>query len=174
MAPMESVARELGLLIRGVKSLHQAAVAAAGVRVEQPALAVLTVLDADAPLRPSALAEVLHLDLSSISRQVAAVEREGWVSRSRDPLDSRAALLELTPAGRDVLARVRAGRVSELSSRLPGWTSDDLAAFAEQLRRFRHDLSTGPHTAPTDDLGDDRRTATSPLDTIPALAGQES
>ena len=162
MTPVESVARELGLLVRSIKALHTDAVAGAGVRVELPALSVLHALDTSPAVRPSVLADQLNLDLSSISRQVAALEREGWVSRSRDPADSRAALLELTPAGRDVLARVRAGRVAQLSARLPGWTADELADFAAQLHRFRTDLAAPGTTTRT------------PTTRTPALAGQES
>lgn len=168
MAPMESVARELGHLLRSLKGLHQASVDEAGLRVEIPALAVLTTLAEAPPMRPSAVAETLHLDLSSISRQVAALERDGWVSRRRDPGDSRAALLELTTAGRDGLARIRAGRVARLSALLPDWSDAELADFAAQLHRFRTDLArTGvlDLTATAPDRAPDRD---------PALAGQES
>ncbi|HEU0102360.1 MAG TPA: MarR family transcriptional regulator [Mycobacteriales bacterium] len=174
MSAMETVAQEIGLILRTVKGLHQAAVTAAGVRVEQPALQVLGALDATSPLRPSALADALHLDLSSVSRQVAALERDGWVSRRRDPGDSRAALLELTPLGRDVLARVRAGRVALLTTLLPDWSDEELADFAAQLHRFRTDLTrrsidltSTPTTSPT--VNDDGTT-----DRTPALAGQEN
>lgn len=171
MTPMESVARELGLLIRNLKGLHTAAVTAAGLRVELPALTVLHALDAAPAQRPSALAEQLQLDLSSISRQVAALEREGWVSRSRDPGDSRAALLDLTADGRDVLDRVRRHRVAELSALLPAWSADELAAFAAQLHRFRTDLAGAQNAKTT-------TTATAPSSTAPtrtpALAGQET
>ena len=108
MTPMDDVARELGLLLRSLKGLHVPLVVDGGARVEMPAAAVLATLDDRGRLRLSTLAELLHLDLSSVSRQVATLVEEGWVSRERDPADSRAWLLELTATGRDVLARVRA------------------------------------------------------------------
>lgn len=179
MTPMDDVARELGQLFRSLKGLHHAVLVDVGVRVEMPAAAILSTLADRGTLRPSALAELLHLDLSSVSRQVAALEREGWVGRERDPADSRAALLDLTPAGLDVLARVRAGRVAQLQALLPDWSDSDLAAFADSLHRFRTDLtaaaaSTAVTTSPSATAATSATAITSPSDRIPALAGQES
>ena len=157
MTEIDDVARELVLLFRGLKGLHREVLADAGLRLEMPATAVLTCLDERGSQRLSTVADVLHLDLSSVSRQVSALEREGWVARERDPADSRAVLLDLTDAGRAVLARVRDARVAHLAARLPGWSPAELRAFSDSLARFRTDL-TQPPTA--------HRT--------PALAGQET
>ncbi len=156
MAPMEHVARELGMLLRALKGLHHTAPTGGAPRVELAAAAVLSSLDDGGRMRPSALADALHLDLSSVSRQVAALEREGWIAREPDPSDSRAALLELTPLGLESLRRSRAGRVEQLLGLLPDWSDEDLAAFASSVHRFRTGLTT--------------RTP----DRTPALAGQES
>jgi len=183
MTPMDDVARELGLLLRSLKGLHVPLVVDGGARVEMPAAAVLATLDDRGRLRLSTLAELLHLDLSSVSRQVATLVEEGWVSRERDPADSRAWLLELTATGRDVLARVRAGRVHRLRELLPDWSDGELEAFAGVLHRFRTDLTGGDQprgdlagscadTAPPASLV---TAARSPQpDRTPALAGQES
>jgi DNA-binding MarR family transcriptional regulator len=164
---MEDVSRELGLLFRSLKGMHAAVLAEAGLRVELPAAAVLLTLQERGQVRLSAVAETLAVDLSSVSRQVAALERDGWVSRRRDPDDSRAVLLELTPAGRDVLARLRAARAAHLRRLLPDWTEADLAGFASSLHRFRTDLTTpAPDRTPVH--------ADPALDPTPVLAGQES
>ena len=124
MAPVESVARELGLLVRGLKGLHTDSVrerrrSARRARRARAARHASTSAAADAA---SSLAAALHLDLSSVSRQVAALEREGWVLREPDPADSRAALLELTPPAATPCARVRTARVDAPARRLPDWT----------------------------------------------------
>ena len=190
MAEIDAVARELVLLFRSLKGLHRAALAEAGVRLEMPATAVLVALEERDQQRASALAEALHLDLSSVSRQVAALEREGWVRRERDPADSRAALLDLTAAGRDVLRTVRAARLAHLAERLPDWTAEELQHFADQLRRFRTDLAAtpedpaatpaGPPAAPDGVASTPDRTPTPANgaypdpDLSPALAGRKS
>ena len=153
MSQVDEVARELVLLFRSLKALHREVLADVGMRLEMPATAVLTCLAERGSQRLSTVADVLDLDLSSVSRQVTALEREGWVARERDPADSRAVLLDLTPAGREVLARVRAARVEHLAARLPGWSDEELRGFSAQLARFRTDLARpvehpDPHSTP--------------------------
>ena len=174
MTPMERVSREFGLLFRSLKGLHAAVVAEAGVKAEMAATAVLMTLEDRGQVRPSAVAEALALDLSSVSRQVAGLERDGWVTRRRDPADSRAALLELTPEGRDVLSRVRAARVAHLRRLLPDWTDDELADFASSLHRFRTDLVRAQAAAPDATASAGPAPARTPTGPTPALAGQES
>lgn len=175
----EDVARELVLLVRALKSLHGAVVAESGVRVELAAAGVLATLAERGRMRLSPLAEALHVDLSSVSRQVAGLEREGWVERERDPADSRAVLLHLTEAGRDVLDRVRAARLARLDAALPGWSAADLEQFAAQLARFRTDLTgdltdgltspaTAPPAAPAVPAAPDQPAH---VDRVPALSG---
>ena len=183
MAEIDDVARELVLLFRSLKGMHRTAVADAGLRLEMPAFAVLAALDERGQQRASTLAEALHVDLSSVSRQVSALEREGWVQRRRDPADSRAALLDLTESGRTALQEVRAARIAHLGRQLPSWTAPELQAFAQQLHRFRLDVSARPDPAPacpTDPAARTRTRTTAPPashrenDHDPALAGKES
>ena len=141
---LDEVARELGALLRQIKSLHSEITTVAEIRLEMPALAVLVTLDTDGPQRPSGIADVLALDLSTISRQLSALERDGRVERQRDPVDQRAQIVDLTPAGRDLLALVRATRVARLAARLPHWSKDELESFAALLARFTADISQ-PH-----------------------------
>ena len=144
-AALEDVARELGAMIRKIKGLHTEVTTVAGVRLELPALAVLVALDADGPQRPSVLAETLMLDLSTVSRQLAALERDGRVLRQRDPQDNRAQLIELSPAGQDLLAVIRATRIERLAARLPHWSEAELASFSALLSRFTADISAPHH-----------------------------
>ncbi len=141
---LEDVARELGALLRRLKGLHAEVTAVADVRLEMPAFAVLMTLELEGAQRPSSLADTLDLDLSTVSRQLSALEREGRVLRQRDADDHRAQIVELSPAGRDVLSLIRRTRVERLSARLPDWSEDELAAFAGQLARFTADISQ-PH-----------------------------
>ena len=146
VAEIDAVARELVLLLRSLKGMHRTVLADAGLRLEMPASAVLATLQEHGPQRVSALAEALHVDLSSASRQVTALERDGLVGRTRDPDDSRAALVDLTADGRQALADLRAARLAHLAQRLPGWSDQELRHFAALLHRFRTDL-TAPDPA---------------------------
>lgn len=138
---VETLARQLGMLVRRVRDLHSTVVSGLGLRVELAGVAVLSLLAERGPSRPSALAEALHVDLSTTSRQLSALEREGWLVRERDPDDQRAQLVDLSPTGAEVLQRVRAASVEHLARLLPDWSAADLDAFAAHLARFTDDIS---------------------------------
>ena len=63
-----------------------------------------------APLRVSALAEVLHSDVSTVSRQVSTLVDLGFVERGPDPHDGRAQALSLTAEGSRLLTAIREDR----------------------------------------------------------------
>lgn len=60
------------------------------------------------PATLNELAAALHLDKSTVSRVVDALERKGYVTRGRHPADGRAVLVETTSAGGGLLARIEA------------------------------------------------------------------
>jgi DNA-binding MarR family transcriptional regulator len=86
--------------------------------------------------RATDLAEFYALDKSTVSRQVAVLEREGLMERRQDTADQRVQVLQLTDAGRRVLARVTDRRREALRERLTGWSEEDLARFASYLERY--------------------------------------
>jgi DNA-binding MarR family transcriptional regulator len=144
---LDDVARELVEVVRTLKALHVEATRDAGLRLEMPATALLAHVERVGRARVSALADETHLDLSTVSRQVSALERAGLLERSRDPEDSRASLVELSEAGRGVLASVRRARTEAMARRLPGWSEADLARLAGLLSRFTSDLRAGASLA---------------------------
>jgi DNA-binding MarR family transcriptional regulator len=147
VTPTETVAAELVSLVRGLRELHGAVTAASAHPIDPSGAAVLARLDELGPSRLSTLAGALCLDISTVSRQVPALERHGWVARERDPEDHRAQLLELTADGRAVLTGVRRARSEVLRRLLPGWTDGELTAFADQLTRFNTDVTTNRSAA---------------------------
>src|SRR3954468_20354541 len=141
MSSIETVSRELVLLVRGMRELHGAISSASTHPVDPSGAMVLARLEELGPVRLSTLAQVLCLDISTVSRQVPVLERHGWVERQRDPEDNRAQLLDLTDAGRHVLDDVRRSRVEVLRRLLPDWSEAELKVFARQLHRFNDDVT---------------------------------
>ncbi|MFE2530856.1 MarR family winged helix-turn-helix transcriptional regulator [Streptomyces sp. NPDC059371] len=86
--------------------------------------------------RATDLAAHYALDKSTVSRQVAALERAGLVERRMDPDDHRVQLLYLTAAGTEILSQVTHSRRSAFRERLAGWPDEDLARFAAYLLRY--------------------------------------
>ncbi|MGW3911734.1 MarR family winged helix-turn-helix transcriptional regulator [Streptomyces sp. NPDC005070] len=101
--------------------------------------------------RATDLAAHYALDKSTVSRQVAALERAGLVERRMDPEDHRVQLLYLTAAGTEILSQVTHSRRSAFRERLAGWPDEDLSRFAAYLLRYNatataHDTGASPAT----------------------------
>ncbi|GAA1911884.1 MarR family winged helix-turn-helix transcriptional regulator [Streptantibioticus ferralitis] len=86
--------------------------------------------------RATDLAAHYLLDKSTVSRQVAALEKLGFVERRPDPDDQRVQVLHPTPLGYETLASVAASRRAVFRERLADWSEEDLSRFAEYLERY--------------------------------------
>ncbi|MFI6439193.1 MarR family winged helix-turn-helix transcriptional regulator [Streptomyces sp. NPDC050759] len=86
--------------------------------------------------RATDLAAHYALDKSTVSRQVAALERAGLVERRQDPEDHRVLVLHLTEAGRHILSQVTVSRRAAVGERLADWSQEDLERFAGYLVRY--------------------------------------
>ncbi|WP_077800771.1 MarR family winged helix-turn-helix transcriptional regulator [Streptomyces sp. JHA26] len=94
--------------------------------------------------RATDLATHYALDKSTVSRQVAALERAGLVERRVDPDDQRVQVLHLTDAGRRILAQVTESRRAAFRERLAHWPEEDLVRFAAYLERYNAWRGAGP------------------------------
>lgn len=104
-----------------------------GDRVEKATLVLLGQIARQEPVRLSTLACELAVELSTVSRKAAELEREGLVERSGDETDKRAHVLALTEAGRSLLERARAARRELLQELTAGWTAEERQIFARLL-----------------------------------------
>ncbi|MFI6464000.1 MarR family winged helix-turn-helix transcriptional regulator [Streptomyces sp. NPDC050538] len=86
--------------------------------------------------RATDLAAHYALDKSTVSRQVAALERADLIERRLDPEDHRVQVLHLTDAGRRILAQVTENRQAAFRERLADWPEEDLTRFAGYLERY--------------------------------------
>ena len=98
LVSVESIEQELTLLVRRAQKVHLRGGPTEQV-VERAAYGILAWLHDTGPLRSSELAAHFHLDASTISRQVAALEQAGLVTREPDADDRRALRLRLTEHG---------------------------------------------------------------------------
>src|ERR671930_1011502 len=80
--------------------------------------AALATIDRHGPLTPSELADRERVRRPTATRVIAFLEEAGLVARTRDPADGRSYLVALSPAGRELLARVRTRKDAYLSRRL--------------------------------------------------------
>jgi DNA-binding MarR family transcriptional regulator len=131
---------EFSSLVRGLKDLNTHALEDTGVRCELAGAHVLGRLELLGPVRLTDLAHALGLDPSSVSRQVSALERAGWVAREKDPTDLRAQRLHLTEAGNELIAGIRRSRAAALEQLTPEWSAGDIDDLTDRLARLNHDL----------------------------------
>jgi DNA-binding MarR family transcriptional regulator len=139
-APVTEVADNFVALMRSFARTKARFMAAAEHNVEWSAQIILRQLANEGPMRASSLAECLHSDPSTVSRQVAALVKEGLVERRADPEDGRASILALTPKADSVIAKHEQLRVQHFAGMLSEWNDRDLRRFADLLRRFTHDF----------------------------------
>lgn len=104
---------------------------------------VLDLLRSRDGCRGTDLAEHFMLDKSTISRQVAALDRLGLIERSIDPDDQRGQIIRPSEAGLRLLDSMQERRRTAFRERLQSWSDEDLAAFADYLHRFN-----APDTTP--------------------------
>ncbi|MGQ0573215.1 MAG: MarR family winged helix-turn-helix transcriptional regulator [Pseudonocardia sp.] len=140
LATADAVSGQLIRLVRLLDRAHAQYQAECPDAVERATYHLLVHLVSDGPHRASALAEAVHSDPSTVSRQVAHLVKLGFVERAADPADGRATLLVATPEGRRVFAENRRLRIERVAQMLAGWTPAEREIFADLLARFATDF----------------------------------
>ena len=108
--------------------------------IEQAAYFLLAVLVTEGPQRTTALAETVHSDTSTVSRQVGALVRHGLVERQADPADGRACLLAPTDEGLRVFEENRKQRSQWLADVLKDWSEEDRQTLTRLFGRLNTDI----------------------------------
>ena len=107
--------------------------------VDATAYPVLFNLAAE-PRRVSVLAECVHSDVSTVSRQVSTLEGHGLVDKVSDPDDGRAQVVRLSGEGQTLLAGIQQPRTEWFRELMADWTAEEASDFAGHLERFGADL----------------------------------
>ncbi|TDV53577.1 MarR family winged helix-turn-helix transcriptional regulator [Actinophytocola oryzae] len=125
---LAAISRELTLISR-----HQLVTAARGV-LERSAYLILNRIDVTGPMTARELADALQLEISTVTRQVAAMLREDVVERIPDPAGGLARRLRITPTGATRLATDRERYRTGLAKLVTDWPDDDCTALYRLLR----------------------------------------
>ncbi|MBF6171795.1 MarR family winged helix-turn-helix transcriptional regulator [Nocardia blacklockiae] len=104
--------------------------------LERLAYAVLFCLVHDGPQRTGKLAELLHADTSTISRQTRSLVSHGLVERRADPVDGRACVLVPTAEGVRVFEENRRNRNLWLARLLADWPEEERTTLTELVERL--------------------------------------
>src|SRR5258705_1043194 len=96
-------------------------------------LGVLATLRDRGPARITELAEGERVAQPSMTTLVSRLEEQGWAKRQSDPVDGRAVVVAITPAGLAELGQLTAARAELLARRLDGLTPGERATLAAAL-----------------------------------------
>ncbi len=145
MGLYEDLERELGQFVLSADRAQSRYRQSFGRPLERMAYFALGRLLDLGPMRPSALADLLRLDLSTVSRHLTALEQVGYVRRERDPEDGRAQLIEVTDQGADVLREVRSGRCDRMRRLVGHWSAADQHDLVRLLRQLNTEVNRNEH-----------------------------
>jgi DNA-binding MarR family transcriptional regulator len=138
--PIPALEQQLNLLARRLSKPVRLHGSSGFTVLDRPAYQALWRIVEEGPLRPTALAGLLGVDLSVVSRQVKALEDVGFVQRATDPADARAALVSVTGAGLSAFERTKQQRTEVLGEVLADWATEDREALVRLLTRFNAEL----------------------------------
>ncbi|HEX8496031.1 MAG TPA: MarR family transcriptional regulator [Actinomycetales bacterium] len=119
--------------------------------LEWPTYMLLLNLVRHGPQRSKSLADLMHSDPSTVSRQASALVDLGLVERGTDPDDRRAVQLVASQAGHELLDSVRAQRAQMFAEVLADWSAHESETFTALLARFNDDFErhlAGPPAPP--------------------------
>lgn len=115
-----------------------------GDEIDFSAFPILKLLSHQGPMRLSALANLLELDASTVSRHARQLEDRGLLERTDDPDDGRASRMAVSETGTACLANGFASRRGLITKALEGWTDSERDTLRDLLHRLVQDLAT-PH-----------------------------
>jgi DNA-binding MarR family transcriptional regulator len=101
----------------------------AGEELSPSQATALATIDRHGPLTPSELAVRERIQRPTATRLIARLEETGFVDRTPDPLDRRSCVVSLTPAGDELLDRVRTRKDAYLARRLRDLDADERATL---------------------------------------------
>ena len=132
----EEIGGQLVRLVRLIERVQAQYQAEHPDAVDRATYLLLVHLAKDGARRAGALAEAVHSDPSTVSRQVAHLVQLGLVERVADPADGRATLLVATDEGRRVFDENRQLRNRRIAGLISDWPDEERQTFVRLLTRF--------------------------------------
>ncbi|MFZ7943587.1 MarR family winged helix-turn-helix transcriptional regulator [Neobacillus sp. 19] len=82
------------------------------------------------------LAGEFQLDISTVSRQAAALEHKGYLYKIPDPLDGRAYSFQITELGTKELNDHKQARLERIAELINDWPEEERKVFGQLLKKF--------------------------------------
>ncbi len=131
-----AIEQELTLLVRTIEAVRRHR----SYPIEPAQYLHMRTLMAEGPQTVANLAARLRLDSSTVTRQIAAMEAAGLISRAPHPSDSRSHLISPTDQGRARTEEMRLGREERIARLVAEWRDDDRRDLARLMGKFSRGL----------------------------------
>ncbi|MDY0394416.1 MarR family winged helix-turn-helix transcriptional regulator [Virgibacillus halophilus] len=105
-------------------------------KLDRSTYILLGLLHMHGPASVKTLADRLRLDISTVSRQAAGMEKKGLVQKLPNPDDGRSYFYQITDTGSKALLENRATRLKRVRKALEDWTEEESAAFGKLLEKY--------------------------------------
>jgi DNA-binding MarR family transcriptional regulator len=120
--------------------LHKSKGRREGSTMDRSAYILLSRIRVQGPMSIGQLCDAFGLDASTLNRQTAAAMRAGLLERISDPEGGMARKFRISTEGEQRLDEEREGIVRGLTRVMETWPEEDIAAFADYLKRFNTDI----------------------------------
>ena len=102
---------------------------------------VLAVLQEHSGATMGQLADLTSVDRTTLTRTLGLMEEARLVARQERESDRRSLVISLTPKGRRMFARILPLTMAETDQALTGFSSAEIAALRDRLKRIADNLS---------------------------------
>lgn len=104
--------------------------------IEPASYSVLSTLQTQGPQRMTAIAHHLGIGKPTLSRQLTTLAERGFITKSADPADGRAAVVDLTTQGRQRLEVAQEERSERYLDMLNSWTAEEIETLSGLLGKL--------------------------------------
>ncbi|WP_020015481.1 MarR family winged helix-turn-helix transcriptional regulator [Promicromonospora sukumoe] len=108
--------------------------------LDRSAYVLLSRIEAQGPMSVTDLVDAFGLAPSTLTRQTAALLKDGLVERTLDPDGGIARKFRMTRKGREMLRANREVVVDGIARVVADWTPERLDGFIADLRQFNQDI----------------------------------
>lgn len=126
---LDMIELELAILIRRTTAKKTG-------NLERSAYLLLHQINTHGAAGVKALAAEFDLDISTVSRQAAALEQKAYVSRVPDPLDGRAYSFRITDLGIKELLEEQQARKAKVEEVVRNWSDEEKQIFGQLLKKY--------------------------------------
>lgn len=130
-----------GALIRVVSALNrprndEKLIAEAGIQLDRALFSILISIERLGPIGVVELAERTGRDYTTVSRQVAKLEKLGLIIRQHNAIDRRIREAVISPTGKVMTERIDAAREQMGNAVFKDWSQDELDIFVRLMQKF--------------------------------------